>query len=82
MTVHILTKQTRLESHVRVIAPPGERPERVAEAAMLQVDAAREQMGLIAPATELRVSTPKYYDGRKWHVHIIYTVITSEMVEV
>lgn len=82
MTVHIVTKQIRLESHVIVRASPGERSERVAEKAILQVDVVRAKIGLDSPATVLRVSSPKYYAGRKWRVHVIYTVITSEMVEI
>ena len=82
MTIHILTEEVTLESQVRVLAPAGERPGKVVQLAIEQVQSVREKVNMMDPLTSIHVSKPKHGEGRDWWVRITYRIRTSDIVEV
>ena len=81
MTTHILTEETTLESQVRVMAPVGERPEKVVQLAIEKVQSVRGRMKMMDPPTSLHISRPKHVVGREWWVRITYRIRTLDVVE-
>jgi len=82
MTVHTVTIEVKLASKVIVNAPPGERPEKVIDIAISEVEKARKALELVPPFTEVHVGVPQYQEDRRWLVTVSTIQVTGDLVEV
>lgn len=81
MSVFVVTKITRVEGDMLVLAPPGQSENVVVDKARSNFVDFLQASEILEMPTTIAVSAPVLKDGRQWRVRIVAEFITAESPE-